>query len=430
MHTHRTLVSVGFALLLVLTGMLPESLRADTVALQPLYLEEAPDSLQSAWVQIFSEEAAKADLQVAKTEDVQRAVSNVGDDDPYCLTPTCMQAVAKSVGADYAVAGQVNGSVSRYVFELWVVAADQPLIRHRVSRESKPEPKDVRPMMKELALELVELLRYGQGVLAITTEPDAGRVEVNGTSVGIAPLQLVRPGERRYEVKALRPGYKTRSRNVFLAENDTQYVHLKMSEKPYTDPMEIPSLRGWVTAGLPLYQPSSALDTDISWGSGSTLGVHVEMGNLWRVRFSLYNYQGDVEEVEANVGSRFVQSHTPRGRALVLAPSLVYASRTKGITPFLNAGLVWMQREVELDLADGGTERRRTTFLPGYLFGLGLEWPLYGPIAMQLDLQYAATFERGDTYKQDGEQIAPVWDRAFETFRDFTVVRLGIGYRL
>ncbi|HEB83843.1 MAG TPA: PEGA domain-containing protein, partial [Bacteroidetes bacterium] len=313
--------------------------------------------------------------------------------------------------------------------ELRIAAVPGERLAWRETREVKDTREALEEALHELARRAGGMLVHPPGVIHVETDPPESAVELDGEPVGIAPLDLQRPANTEYTIRAVRLGFQPVERTVKLTPDDTLKVLLKL-RRALKSGADSPSARIWFSAGMPITQASSTFDTRVSWGGGRSFGASLSFGQSWRICFGTYNFSGLLKNVDESVRLAYGAREDPRADAYVIYSSfLALFGNRRGPRPFLGLGLAAIDREVTLNGPDGVDVTRSSSFEIGWMAHLGLDFKLPKNFNGQLEVIRAVNLSDEKTYKHPDERIDPVWDHAFQAFNGFTTLRLNLGYR-
>lgn len=366
-------------------------------------------------------------------------ITFTGEQDPFhaiqTASPTMEEIVAYGdrAAADLVMVVRFEGLRSRVFFEIRVFDVHQ---KEQVFIEDTPEftdPEHWQTVFDAILDDFLNSVSSPPGFLLVNTVPEGSRIDIDGNATGIAPLTLQLPGNREYTIKASRIGYYSHKRTIRVTPSDTLELTLKL-QRVSRKKASSASIRLMLSAGWPYNQTSSTLDSRISIGNGRTLGASLSIGEKWRLSFGYYNYENRNESISREDWIAYGAKETPLTRASVYYSGLHYSVGRRDVHGILGVGLAGMHQTIKVDLEIPSNppreDQRETVIEVGWILQAGIEFNLGDHFITQLEMLHAQNFATRSTWKDPKEIVDPFWESAFHAFRDFTVVRFTLGYRL
>ena len=137
-------------------------------------------------------------------------------DGPACAEADCAAAAARHAGASLAVLVDVEVSDRDWVVALWVVDADGRVVSQSEARCDLCGMVEVLTVAENEAAALrgkLDSLTLGPAVLIVETRPVGADVQLDGDSVGAAPIERIVP-TGRHRLRAIAPGYAPEERDI------------------------------------------------------------------------------------------------------------------------------------------------------------------------------------------------------------------------
>ncbi len=345
-----------------------------------------------------------------------------------CYDVSCLVEAGRVLGVERVVTGSVNQIGRKYMVEIRAANVMTAKIEALETTEFYGDVEDLTDPVRDLARRLIAKLANRPGVFRIETVPEASSVEINGVPIGFAPLQIRKPGGVKYELRAVRIGYQTESRELFLAEGDTVEVLLELRHTRRVKTYREPTVHFWVSGGFPLNQASNSLDSRITWGTGESLGAALSFGTRWRLRLGAYSYTSIIDDIEESVMTGLREE--PMCEAFVIHSALMHMMGSRNFAPYFGVGVAALERSITVYNTANISETRSTTFEVGWLLMLGVEVSIYKNLAVEIEMVHARNLSTGRAWQDPREPTPEYWEDSFAAFDSFTVARFNIGLLL
>lgn len=393
----------------------------------------APDRSQLAKMQEKLAARIRGDGRLAVIpQDTVAEVAGAGSTDCAggCFSLDCLLRLGTLTGADIVLALElVSAKLSDPVaYELRLVSVAERRVIQRGGGTVRTEQVPVRAVSRAAGLMLDRLLNP-HATLTIDTIPLESTVLVNGEPVGFAPLTLELASGIRDTVVAIRQGYNPRRETVSLEPGERKNLVLRMERKEFRHERAFPPVHAYAVAGKPLDQVSSNLDSRLSWGAGESYGARLDAGSVWRIGVGFFVYDSELDDVDADVLADAQAVANADAFATVIHSNLFYYPGGELVSPYVGLGVTALQRNVRQNFASEA-EERSTDFEAGWMFLFGIETRVYGPLRLHVELAHTRALVSGDGWRRDEDapERASLWERSFEEFGSFTVLRAGLGF--
>jgi hypothetical protein len=351
---------------------------------------------------------------------------------PSCRSVPCLADLGRRRGAAFVVSGRLEQLSSRWLAVLHAVDVHEGSVRALVRgvRDGGREERDA--LLSSLADSLLQKSFAAPGVLVIEATPDSSAIFVDGEAVGFSPVTLQRPAGMEYRIRAFRHGYGDREVAITPSAGDTARVALELERRDWKQegPPQ-PTVRLVFYGGLPLDQNESSLDATVGFAPGQSFGASIYFGSNWRIGVGGLLYDGEVDDVPADLLNDINAAGNPSAASSMLYSAFSFAVGTELVSTHGGIGLGVLQRSVAMSGPGLDGRWRSTDFEVGWLAQTGVEVHLLKAASLSLQLLHARTLSDTQSWWSEENQEPPeAWQRAFDGFRAFTVVRLGIGLRL
>ncbi len=333
-------------------------------------------------------------------------------------------------GIDYIVDGKIQRFDQTWMLELRIVNVVEGKLEKLENKTVEGDAKEARKTLEKLAETVAAQLVNQNGILYVTTNPPASAVNIDGVSWGMAPVHAELPGGVKYTVSASRAGHHPRQESVKVGQGDSVHVKLRLKGVSNTEKSPI-YMRTWVSGGWPIGQSSSSFDNEVRMKDGQSWGAAASFGNQWRIRFGLYTFTGIVRDIDPADLQSYGAAGDPLSKSLTFHSTLIYSGSRDHFGPYIGLGLGAVQREVTIKSLSGSEKTRETNFFAAWLIQLGIEFGFSRHFGGQFELLHTYVMgSRPDVSESETDYVHPIWDRSFERFRAFTVLRFSLGYRL
>ncbi len=358
-----------------------------------------------------------------------------------CLDVACMVEAGKLLGAQQVVSGSINRLGRKYMIELRSVDVATGEIVALETGEHLGDVEELDEPVERISEHLVARMTNSKGVLIIETKPVASSVEIDGNPIGFAPLTIKRPAGVTYEISAVRMGYHSSKRSIYLTEDDTVTVKLKLSKLP-KNRHRPQAMRLWVTGGFPFEQLSSNFDSKLSLEEGNTIGAAVSFGYDWRLRFGLLEFESLLGAYHPDIKTLYDIESVPESKSTTIYATLIYSGSEERFGSFIGGGLAGIRREVGIQFVDheagansnGLTEMitNTTDFELGWCLQLGLEIGILRNLACQIEFFHVQMLSDSPDYvdQNPDDPLHGAWVEAFRSFDRHTSLRFSVGYRI
>ncbi|MCB2212631.1 PEGA domain-containing protein [bacterium] len=424
--------------LLAAVLMLTPSVFATSVAVAPLKTNSMFAKFDAADYADFRSQlrdvlVADDDVEVLSLADVDSfAASKDVIASDGCFTLDCMLELGRALGSDLVVSVALNGelrsSLIQYEVRVLDVAQGRVVEREFGSGSNVYElpEREVREVLRDLVSRHVN----PKALLTVKTIPAESAVLLNNNPVGFAPLTVERPSGLMDTVTVVRHGYVSETDYVKLDPGEERTLTLKLSQQTPVSVREFPEIHLFIIGGQPLDQASSNLDSRISWGTGSSFGFRVDAGSIWRIGLGFFLYDGELDDADAVLFENANVQTRPDAVATSVHSNLFYYPGSDLFSPYFGIGVAALQRNITLTSVDGIDEERSTDFEAAWMFMVGMEAKVYGPVRFQLELMHTRTLIESDAWSlaEDSPEYRAVWERSFDDFRSMTVLRAGFGF--